>query len=102
MSNEADLQPAFREVPRSQRPERRRLSWGQIATLIAFIVCAIGLLAAVAEVARAQFSKGQSFSFADRIDPPTPEPYVSRGGTDLRELSPSIQAAAPQLAGFSR
>ena len=100
MSNETDVQAAFHEVPRSQRPERRRLSWAQIATLIACIVCAIGLLAAVAEVARVQFSKGQSFSFADRVDPPTPEPYVSRGGTDLRELT--LQAASPQWSSLGR
>ena len=87
----------------ARRPPRQRLSWAQWATLIAFILCAAVLLAAVAEVARTQFNKGLSFSFAPRLDAPaTPEPYVSRGGADLRELAQTVQATAPQLATIRR
>ena len=87
----------------ARRPPRQRLTWVQWATLIAFLLCAAALLAAVAEVARIQLNKGLSFSFATQLDAPSaPEPYVSRGGADLRELAQTVQATAPQLASIRR
>lgn len=81
MLNEVDVQPPRETlpVPAVRNAKRERLSWVQLATLIAFILCAAGLLAAVAEVARTQFTKGLSFSFAVHDAAPAPEPYVSRG-----------------------
>ena len=104
MSNQVELPAAREALPNTaaQRPPRQRLSWGQRAILIAFILCAAGLLAAVAEVARAQFHKGLSFSFANAIEVPAPAPYVSRGGADVRELAPTLQAIGPLSTDFGR
>ena len=38
----------------------------------------------------------------DTAAPATPEPYVSRGGADLRELAQTMQATVPHLATIRR